>query len=108
MDGALKFVQTCATISQGTRQALGKSWQLDPDKPWFHVMPRDGWLNDPNGPIFYKGRYHMCACCVLLVLPCHVCAGSLGLRRADLSQSGKGVLAASCTLLKQRARPFFM
>ena len=64
MDGAMKFVQTCATIPQGTRQALGRAWQLDPDKPWFHVMPRNGWLNDPNGPIFYKGRYHMCACCI--------------------------------------------
>ncbi len=24
-------------------------------------MPRTGWLNDPNGPIYYKGKYHMCA-----------------------------------------------
>ena len=41
------------------RSSLGESWALDPDKPWYHVMPRTGWLNDPNGPIFYKGRYHM-------------------------------------------------
>ena len=25
--------------------ALGKSWDSDSDKPFFHVMPRDGWLN---------------------------------------------------------------
>ena len=53
--------QTGAPLPAGARAKLGQSWQLDPDKPWFHVMPRDGWLNDPNGPIFYKGRYHMCA-----------------------------------------------
>ena len=41
------------------RGVLGTSWDQDSDKPWFHVMPRTGWLNDPNGPIFYKERYHM-------------------------------------------------
>jgi len=29
------------------------------DRPCFHVAPRDGWLNDPNGIIFYRGRYHL-------------------------------------------------
>ncbi|GLC68481.1 Putative beta-Fructufuranosidase [Pleodorina starrii] len=28
-------------------------------KPLFHVMPVNGWGSDPNGPIFYKGRYHL-------------------------------------------------
>ncbi|KAI7843004.1 hypothetical protein COHA_003337 [Chlorella ohadii] len=29
------------------------------DRPCFHVAPRNGWLNDPNGLIFYRGRYHL-------------------------------------------------
>ncbi|GMH42910.1 hypothetical protein BSKO_10832 [Bryopsis sp. KO-2023] len=29
------------------------------DRPCFHVMPRTGWMNDPNGPIFFNGQYHM-------------------------------------------------
>ena len=41
------------------RAKMDASWQLDPDKPWYHVMPRSGWLNDPNGPIFYKEKYHV-------------------------------------------------
>lgn len=41
------------------RASLGDSWKSDPDKPWYHIMPRQGWLNDPNGPIFYKGRCHV-------------------------------------------------
>ncbi len=28
-------------------------------KPMFHVMPPSGWGSDPNGPIFWKGRYHL-------------------------------------------------
>lgn len=35
-------------------EALGEA-----DRPSFHVMPRIGWLNDPNGLVFYKGRYHV-------------------------------------------------
>ncbi len=50
-------VLLCKAMSQ--RAQAGPSWQLDPDKPWYHVMPRSGWLNDPNGPIFYKGKYHV-------------------------------------------------
>eukprot|EP00884_Botryococcus_braunii_P020058 jgi/Botrbrau1/6736/Bobra.0324s0022.1 len=48
-----------ATAAAARRKALGDSWDKDLDKPWFHVMPREGWLNDPNGPIFHKGRYHI-------------------------------------------------
>ncbi|GLC44183.1 hypothetical protein PLESTB_000899400 [Pleodorina starrii] len=28
-------------------------------KPRFHIAPPQGWINDPNGPLFYKGYYHM-------------------------------------------------
>jgi beta-fructofuranosidase len=31
----------------------------DPLRPQYHLMPAANWMNDPNGPIFYKGRYHM-------------------------------------------------
>ena len=24
----------------------------------YHFMPETGWINDPNGLIYYKGRYH--------------------------------------------------
>lgn len=29
------------------------------DRPFFHFSPRTGWLNDPNGFSFYKGKYHL-------------------------------------------------
>jgi len=33
--------------------------QTDPARPIFHVASPAQWINDPNGPIFYKGFYHL-------------------------------------------------
>ena len=27
-------------------------------RQWYHFMPECGWMNDPNGLIYYKGKYH--------------------------------------------------
>jgi len=35
--------------------SLGK----DPLRPQYHLLPAKGWMNDPNGPIYWKGKYHM-------------------------------------------------
>ncbi len=29
------------------------------DRPAFHLTPRVGWMNDPNGFCFYQGKYHL-------------------------------------------------
>jgi levanase len=31
----------------------------EPYRPQFHYTPQKNWMNDPNGPIFYKGQYHL-------------------------------------------------
>ena len=31
----------------------------DPLRPQFHLLPPKNWMNDPNGPIFWKSAYHM-------------------------------------------------
>ncbi len=33
--------------------------QADPARPLFHVASPAQWMNDPNGPIYYKGYYHL-------------------------------------------------
>jgi beta-fructofuranosidase len=33
--------------------------QADPAHPIFHIASPAQWMNDPNGPIFYKGYYHL-------------------------------------------------
>lgn len=32
----------------------------DLHRPSYHLGPRSGWLNDPNGLVFVGGRYHAC------------------------------------------------
>lgn len=31
----------------------------DSNRPQYHLLPAANWMNDPNGPIFWKDRYHM-------------------------------------------------
>lgn len=31
----------------------------DPLRPQYHFLPAANWMNDPNGPIYWNGRYHM-------------------------------------------------
>ena len=33
--------------------------QADPARPIFHVTAPAQWINDPNGPLFHKGYYHL-------------------------------------------------
>ena len=42
-------------------QAGGQAGSLagDPLRPQFHLLPAKNWMNDPNGPIYWNGRYHM-------------------------------------------------
>ncbi len=31
----------------------------DPLRPGYHLLPPHNWMNDPNGPIWWKGKYHL-------------------------------------------------
>ena len=31
----------------------------DRHRPRYHLMPPSAWMNDPNGPLYWRGRYHM-------------------------------------------------
>ena len=31
----------------------------DPLRPEYHLMPQHNWMNDPNGPIWWKGLFHL-------------------------------------------------
>ena len=31
----------------------------DPARPAYHLLPPHNWMNDPNGPIWWKGEYHL-------------------------------------------------
>jgi beta-fructofuranosidase len=48
------FTRATAAVEAATPRA-----QADPTHPIFHVASPAQWMNDPNGPIFYKGFYHL-------------------------------------------------
>lgn len=39
-------------------QALNANTTYQPYRTAYHFQPRKNWMNDPNGPLFYKGWYH--------------------------------------------------
>jgi beta-fructofuranosidase len=39
--------------------AVQQKLSADPLRPQYHLLPARNWMNDPNGPIFFRGRYHM-------------------------------------------------
>ncbi len=36
-----------------------KRLAADPLRPQFHLLPKYGWMNDPNAPVYWRGKYHM-------------------------------------------------
>jgi len=49
------------TIARATAalDAAASRAQADPARPMFHVTAPAQWINDPNGPIFHQGYYHL-------------------------------------------------
>ena len=48
----------CRGLSEIDQQ-LCRKLAADPLRPQYHLLPAHNWMNDPNGPIFFGGRYHM-------------------------------------------------
>jgi beta-fructofuranosidase len=53
--GSYKF---CAADSSDD-SSLCRKLASDPLRPQYHLLPSHNWMNDPNGPIYFGGRYHM-------------------------------------------------
>lgn len=45
----------CEAFAKPTPQQLAG----DPRRPQVHLLPAANWMNDPNGPIYWHGKYHM-------------------------------------------------
>jgi beta-fructofuranosidase len=52
----LKLFNPLSFLEKGDAQSR---LAADPLRPQFHLLPAENWMNDPNGPIFWKGMYHM-------------------------------------------------
>lgn len=51
--------QASTMTGAGSSSAPPTAHFFDDHRPRCHLAPPAGWMNDPNGPVFYKGRYHM-------------------------------------------------
>ena len=52
------YEQSDIARSAQVRGSFGKMIPAD-HRPSLHLSVRTGWMNDPNGFSYYKGRYHM-------------------------------------------------
>jgi beta-fructofuranosidase len=48
-----------SALTDAATNALCRKLASDPLRPQYHLLPSHNWMNDPNGPIFFRGRYHM-------------------------------------------------
>lgn len=46
-------------LSATNGNASSTSAHGQPYRTKFHFQPKKNWMNDPNGPLFYKGWYHL-------------------------------------------------
>ena len=41
------------------RREAEEHFAADPHRPRYHFLPPANWMNDPNGPIWFDGHYHL-------------------------------------------------
>lgn len=59
---ALILRRCCQSVAQAAMSAqatMPDSVLHDPLRPAFHYLPLRNWMNDPCGPIYYQGQYHI-------------------------------------------------
>jgi len=63
LSSAAAAVAVCALSDAAMSKAYGlataSGLSSDPRRPQFHLLPARNWMNDPNGPIYWRGKYHM-------------------------------------------------
>ncbi len=47
------------SAARAAETLLAERLAADPLRPQYHLLPVANWMNDPNGPIFWRGKYHM-------------------------------------------------
>ncbi|WP_036930284.1 glycoside hydrolase family 32 protein [Prevotella sp. 10(H)] len=49
-------------ISLSAFSQTGNDGKMDSEsyRPQFHFSPKEGWMSDPNGLVYYDGEYHLC------------------------------------------------
>ena len=58
---AAAFLGGCTGKKDPASGSAGASVALysEPYRPQIHFSPASGWMNDPNGMVYYEGEYHL-------------------------------------------------
>ena len=59
MSSSLRGSSITNLVDDAQDAALQARLAADPLRPQYHLLPAKNWMNDPNGPIYWKRRYHM-------------------------------------------------
>jgi beta-fructofuranosidase len=54
-----EFLALAGSARLATAAAPAAKLAADPQRPQYHFLPGANWMNDPNGPIYWQGKYHM-------------------------------------------------
>ncbi|WP_263378658.1 glycoside hydrolase family 32 protein [Granulicella paludicola] len=57
--GAAALAALPKSLRAQSPDAIATKLAADPMRPQFHLLPARNWMNDPNGPIYFAGNYHM-------------------------------------------------
>ncbi|MFN8453347.1 MAG: glycoside hydrolase family 32 protein [Anaerolineae bacterium] len=52
------YIQLLKQANQAVAEAAATLGD-DSHRPIYHILPQANWLNDPNGPVYHAGYYHM-------------------------------------------------
>jgi len=56
---ASKSLRGLASLNPVLASVAPADLATDPRRPQYHLLPAANWMNDPNGPLYWQGRYHM-------------------------------------------------
>jgi beta-fructofuranosidase len=55
----IAYANDALTRANSSVQGAAGRAKADPTRPIYHVLPPALWCNDPNGPLFFNGYYHL-------------------------------------------------
>lgn len=55
----LWFLLLTPTVAQSIDKEAAPPLYSEPHRPQVHFSPKESWMNDPNGMVYYNGTYHL-------------------------------------------------